>query len=207
MIAFLNGITAEISETSAVIDVGGVGYEVFISPATAARMPGPGEPVKFHTYMAVREDDCSLYGFLTRDELSIFKLLISVSGIGPKGAQAILSTLSPDDLRFAILAGDAKAIAKAPGVGKKTAERMVLELHDKVGAGAEAAGEPIAAGSGLTGASAGTAMQEEAIEALVQLGYGASDAMRAVRKAAGQLSAEEQTSESLLKAALKELFV
>ena len=132
MIAFVNGITAEIEMDLVVVDVGGIGYSVYISPATADRMPGIGEPVMLHTFMSVKEDGVSLYGFLTKDELKVFKLLITVNGIGPKGGLSILSALGTDDLRFAILSGDARTIAKAPGVGKKTAERLVLELHDKI---------------------------------------------------------------------------
>ena len=132
MIAYLNGTVESLESDNVVIDVNGIGYNVMISGSTADKMPGIGSTVKIYTYTCVREDAFNLFGFLSRDELNFFKMLISVSGIGPKGGLAILSVMTPDDLRFAILAGDAKAISRAPGIGKKTAERLVLELHDKI---------------------------------------------------------------------------
>ena len=132
MIAFVRGEIENISEDHAVIDVGGIGYNVRISPGTAGRLPGIGKEVKLYTYTCVREDAFWLYGFLSRDELELFKLLITVNGIGPKGGLAILSVLSADDLRFAIISGDAKAIARAPGIGAKTAGRVILDLKDKI---------------------------------------------------------------------------
>ena len=109
-----------------------IGYNIRISAGTAGLLPGIGETVKIYTYTYVREDAFWLYGFLTKDDLEIFRRLITVNGIGPKGGLAILSVMSADDLRFAILSGDAKAIAKAPGIGAKTAERVILDLRDKV---------------------------------------------------------------------------
>ena len=204
MIAFVNGITAETEADHAVIDVGGIGYSVFISPSTADRMPGIGEPVKLYTYMSVKEDGISLYGFLTKDELGVFKMLITVSGIGPKGGLSILSALGTDDLRFAILSGDAKTIARAPGVGKKTAERMVLELHDKI------SNEDIVSGNaGPSLQMEGTAdlsSRDDAVQALVALGYNGADAMKAVRKVMADGQHDDQDTEQILKAALKEMF-
>lgn len=205
MIAFVNGILDEKRDLLAVIDVGGVGYNVNISAYTADRLPSKGEAVKLYTYMSVREDAMNLYGFLTRDELDFFKLLISISGIGPKGGQAILSVMTPDDLRFAILSGDSKAISKAPGVGKKTAERLVLELKDKISNDDIVMGR--AGGSGDNSFSAGgdDTSQSEAVEALVSLGYGLSEASKAVRTviSAGDVNADD--TEAILKLALKEL--
>ena len=132
MIAYVNDILESIEEGLAIVDVGGIGMNVFISGSTMDRMPGIGEAVKLYTYTSVKEDSFTLYGFLSRDELSLFKMLISVNGIGPKGGLSILSVMTPDDLRFAIMAGDAGTISKAPGVGKKTAERITLELRDKI---------------------------------------------------------------------------
>ena len=134
MIEFLRGKVADLGLNRICIDVNGVGYVVSISETTASLMPSVGEEVKIYTYMSVREDGVSLYGFPAYDDLEIFKLLISVSGVGPKGALAVLSCLPPDDLRFAILSGDSKAIAKAPGIGKKTAERVIIDLKDKISA-------------------------------------------------------------------------
>ena len=128
MIAYVNGVVDIISEDNVVLDVGGIGYNIKISASTAEKLPGAGKQVKLYTYTSVREDAIQLFGFLSRNDLDIFKKCISVSGIGPKGALAILSVLDADSLRFAILTGDAKAISKAPGIGAKTAERLILEL-------------------------------------------------------------------------------
>ena len=117
MIAFVKGQLEDISEENAVIDVGNMGVNVKISARTASLLPGMGKTVKLFTYTLVREDTFNLYGFLTRDDLDIFKKLITVNGIGPKGGLAILSVLSADELRFAVLSGDSAAIARAPGVG------------------------------------------------------------------------------------------
>lgn len=117
---------------SIVVEAAGVGYLIYIPTQYFDMLPDEGEDVKIYTYLCVREDAMILYGFLSKDDLEIFKLLITVSGIGPKGGLAILSTLSADDLRFAILSGDSKAISKAPGIGAKTAQRVILDLKDKL---------------------------------------------------------------------------
>ncbi len=120
MIAYVKGTVEDISEDNAVVDIGGIGVNVRISADTAARLPGIGEKVKLYTYTSVREDAMQLFGFLARNDLEIFKKCITVSGIGPKGALAILSVLDADSLRFAIMSGDVKAITKAPGIGTRT---------------------------------------------------------------------------------------
>ena len=132
MYAYLKGTLEEVTEDNIVVEVNGIGYNVKVSGTTVEMLPGMGNEVKIYTYTLVREDALLLYGFLTRDDLEIFKKLITVNGIGPKGGLAILSVMSADALRFAIMAGDAKAIAKAPGVGNKTAERVILDLRDKI---------------------------------------------------------------------------
>ena len=132
MISYVKGELAAIEEQKAVIDVGGIGYGVYMPQQSMARLPEIGSTVKLHTYLNVKEDAMQLFGFLTRDDLEIFKLVIGVSGIGPKGGLNILSSMSPDELRFAIMSGDAKAISAAPGIGKKTAEKLIVELRDKV---------------------------------------------------------------------------
>ncbi len=132
MIAYVKGTVEDITEDNAVVDVGGIGYNVRISADTAARLPGIGERVKLYTYTSVREDAIQLFGFLSKNDLDIFKKCITVSGIGPKGGLAILSVLDADSLRFAILSGDVKAITKAPGIGARTAERLILELKGKI---------------------------------------------------------------------------
>ncbi len=205
MIAYVNGILESIEEGLAIVDVGGVGMNVFISGSTMDRMPGIGEAVKLYTYTSVKEDSFTLYGFLSRDELSLFKMLISVNGIGPKGGLSILSVMTPDDLRFAIMAGDAGTISKAPGVGKKTAERITLELRDKI----KATEDDMLRGSSavtlddLTGEA--SSARDEAVAALVALGYNASDAMKAVRKVLADNDSASGDTEMLLKLALKEM--
>lgn len=207
MYAYLKGTLEEIAEDNIVVEVANIGYNVKVSTTTTEVLPGIGSEVKIYTYTLVREDSFSLYGFLTRDDLEIFKKLITVNGIGPKGGLAILSVMNADALRFAIMAGDAKSIAKAPGVGNKTAERVILDLRDKISLKdtLHGLGGPVEnAGSTLTG-SAGTdnMMRKEAIEALVALGYSASDATSAVKKVE---VTEDTTVESILKAALKHMF-
>lgn len=205
MIGYLNGIVEYLEIDNAVIDVNGIGFNVKISASTADRMPGIGEAVKIFTYTSVREDAFELYGFLSRDELGFFKLLITVSGIGPKGALSILSVMSPDDLRFAIMAGDAKTLSKAPGVGKKTAERMVLELKDKISNEDIVSGH---AGGSMSAVSMGDddgASREDAVSALVALGYSSTDSMRAVRNVI-KANGSDLDTEAILKLALKELF-
>lgn len=206
MIAYLNGTVELIEADNVVIDVNGVGYNVMISGSTADKMPGIGSNVKIYTYTCVREDAFNLFGFLTRDELSFFKLLISVSGIGPKGGLSILSVMSPDDLRFAILAGDSKALAKAPGVGKKTAERLVLELHDKISSDdlISLGGGEVSTSDNLSDTS--SSARDEAVAALAALGYSSGDALKAVRKVISSDPKASDDTETILKLALKELF-
>lgn len=205
MIAYVNGILESIEEGLAIVDVGGIGMNVFISGSTMDRMPGIGEAVKLYTYTSVKEDSFTLYGFLSRDELSLFKMLISVNGIGPKGGLSILSVMTPDDLRFAIMAGDAGTISKAPGVGKKTAERITLELRDKIKATED---DMLRSSSAvtlddLTGEA--SSARDEAVAALVALGYNLSDAMKAVRKVLAENDSASGDTEMLLKLALKEM--
>lgn len=203
MIAYIKGIVAELTEDNVVLDVGGIGYNIRISPATAQRLPGLGEETKIYTYTLVREDAFLLYGFLTRDDLEIFKLCITVNGIGPKGALAILSVMDADSLRFAIMSGDAKSIAKAPGIGGKTAERLILDLKDKISReDTMFAREAAVYQSGET-ASLENSAAEEAIQALVALGYGQAEAARAIKQIPDGATLD---AGALLKRALKNLF-
>ena len=206
MYAYLKGTLEEITEDAIVVEAGNIGYNVKVSATTVELMPGIGSEVKIYTYTLVREDTFSLYGFLTRDDLEIFKKLITVNGIGPKGGLAILSVMNADALRFAIMAGDAKSIARAPGVGNKTAERVILDLRDKISLEdtLQGLGQPAGADKGNAG-STGTdnVMKKEAIEALVALGYSASDATTAVKKVA---VSEDSTVEGILKTALTFMF-
>ncbi len=206
MYAYIKGTLEEITEDSVVVETGGIGYNVKVSTTTADLLPGIGSEVKIYTYTLVREDAFSLYGFLTRDDLEVFKKLITVSGIGPKGGLAILSVMSADALRFAVMAGDAKSIAKAPGIGAKTAERVILDLRDKISLEDTLKGLGGPADKAKASADAQTAdnqMKREAIEALVALGYSASDATSAVKRVELQ---ENTTVESILKQALKYMF-
>lgn len=201
MIAYLKGRICDLTEENLVLEVHDIGYNVKISAATAHMLPGIGEQVCIYTYTYVREDAFCLYGFLRKDDLDIFKMLITVNGIGPKGGLAVLSVMSADELRFAVLSGDSKAISKAPGIGTKTAQRVILDLKDKIslpdsfgGADASVSGQelPLAAGA-----------KQDAVEALSALGYSAAEALHAVGQVQG---AEEMDSEEILKAALKHLF-
>ena len=204
MYAYLKGTLDEIAEDAVVVEVGNIGYNVRVSATTAQGLPGIGSEVKIYTYTLVREDAFTLYGFLTKDDLEIFKKLITVNGIGPKGGLAILSVMNADALRFAIMAGDAKSIAKAPGVGNKTAERVILDLRDKISLEDTllGLGEPVVTAS-AAGGGADNVTKREAIEALVALGYSASDATNAVKRVEVD---ENSTVEGILKAALKFMF-
>lgn len=198
MISYIKGELADIFEGGIVVEANGVGYGIFISGRAASLLPPLGNEVKIHTYLNVREDAMQLFGFLTRDDLEIFRLLIGVNGIGPKGALGILSALSADELRFAVIAGDVKAITKAPGIGKKTAERLMIELKDKLSA--EDFLERDISGSGEWTESE-TDVQKEAVQALVALGYSSTESMQAVKKTGLQ----NASAEEILKQALKKL--
>lgn len=201
MIAYLKGELAEVKENYVVIEVNNIGYEVYLPSSSIMELPSKGSTIKLYTYLHVREDAIGLFGFLTRDDLEMFKLLITVNGIGPKGALGILSAISADDIRFAVLAEDSKAIAKAPGIGNKTAGKLILELKDKFKL--ETAFEQKFAnqaekqeGSGIFG------KREEAIQALTVLGYSGTDAIKIVNQI--DIS-ENMTSEEILKQCLKKL--
>lgn len=198
MISYVKGRLEGVYDTKIVIDVGGVGYLISLSNATISNLPSLGEEVKIYTYLNVKDDNIQLFGFLTWDDLEIFKQLISVSGIGPKGGLSILSVLSPDDLRFAILSGDIKAINAAPGIGKKTAEKLIIELRDKIKIEDTLTGEA----SNETGVleSGNDDVKAESVMALVSLGYGNTEALRAVNKVK---IGEEDKVEDILKQALK----
>ena len=201
MVSYVRGELIAIEVEKVIIEVNGMGFGVFMPAQSMNFLPSIGEEVKLHTYMNVREDAIQLFGFLTKDDLKIFKLLIGVSGIGPKGGLSILSQLSPDDLRFAVMANDAKAIAKAPGIGKKTAEKLIIELKDKLNIedvlNKHDENETIA-----TMHNTSSEIQAEAVQALVALGYGNSESMKAVKKVQWN---ENMTVEEVLKQALKNM--
>lgn len=203
MIAYVKGIVEDIAEDNVVIEVSGIGYNVKVSADTAARMPGVGNTAKLYTYTSVREDAIQLFGFLSRNDLEIFKKCITVSGIGPKGGLAILSVLDADSLRFAIMSGDVKAITKAPGIGARTAERLILELKDKIKIDDTMIQREIESTRTANAGAGDSPQKREAVEALVSLGYGNAEAVKAVNAIEG---IENMDSGAVLKAALKNMF-
>lgn len=200
MYSYIRGILTEIEEDKIVVEANGIGYNIYTTAQTFDYLPSMGEEVKVYTYLHLREDVMMLYGFLTKDDLRVFKLLIGVNGIGPKGALAILSVMTTDDLRFAVLGDDAKAIAKAPGVGAKTAQRLILELKDKLSL--EDAFEQKLEHQQAAPVSNAKGVKNEAVEALVALGYSSSEALKALN---GIEVTDETDVEDLLKAALKNM--
>lgn len=199
MISYIRGTLTEVLGDTVVVEAGQVGVNIHVPLTVTEQLPRIGEEVLIYTYLKVAEDALTLFGFLTRRDLDLFRRLIMVNGIGPKGALAILSVLSADDLILAIVTGDAKAIARAPGVGPKTAQRVILDLKDKV-----SLEDAVPAGMGRSVPAAAPAAQGaalEAMEALVQLGYSPAEAGKAVRSVE---NADAMDSETLLKAALKQ---
>lgn len=200
MISFVRGTVADITESSVILEAGNVGYEIFMT-GNALSQIYIGQELKVHTHFHVREDAMQLYGFLSKDDLQVFRLLLGVNGVGPKGAMGILAGITADELRFAVLSDDVKTLSKAPGIGKKTAQKLILELKDKLkledAFEAKFAHEQEKA---MSGEQMGTDVRQEAMEALVALGYSATDALRAVRKVE---NVDAGDVEAVLKAALK----
>lgn len=202
MISYIRGELTAIEKEKVIVDVGGVGYGIFMPEASMGLLPQMGNEVKLHTYLNVREDAMQLFGFLTRDDLEVFRLLIGVSGIGPKGGLSILSRLTADDLRFAVMSGDAKAISAAPGIGKKTAEKVIIELKDKLNIEEMLNRSAEGTQTIVSGDAGANEIQSEAVQALVALGYGTTESLKAVKN----INLENATVEELLKQALKNLF-
>ena len=200
MIAFVRGTAVDMTENSVIVEAGGIGYEIYMTGTDLSQIH-MGEEVKIHTYFNVREDAMQLYGFRSKDDLQMFKLLLGVNGVGPKAAVGVLAGITADELRFAILSDDVKTLSKAPGIGKKTAQKLILELKDKMkledAFELKLAHEQEKAVAGLGEISDG---RQEAVEALVALGYSSTDALRAVRKVTDMAPDDV---EGLLKAALK----
>lgn len=201
MISYIKGELTEIMEDAIVVENNGIGFNIRVPATVISEFSVTGEQVKVYTYLQIREDAHSLYGFLTRDDLEIFKMLINVNGIGPKGALAILSTISPDDLRFAVLSDDVKLISSAPGIGAKTAQKLIIELKDRIKL-SDAFEQALAHQESNTGMSVDFSARNEAVEALVALGYGNAEALRAVKNIE---NIEEKDTETILKEALKRL--
>ena len=193
MIYNVRGKLTYAEPTFAVVECGGVGFKCYITMTTLKELPSPGGEINLFTYMAVREDALDLFGFFEVDELEAFKLLISVSGIGPKAAIAILNVLTPSKLSIAISSGDVRSIQQAQGVGKKTAERVVLELKDKMaGIGGSAAADVQNVQSVASSSDA-----QEAVEVLVSLGFSQSDAATVVGAMDKSLSVDEMVRKGL----------
>lgn len=203
MIRFVRGILREVNEGLVVLEVAGLGYGIRVPLSVLPELPSIGQELQMYTYLSVREDAMELFGFLTAEDREMFVQLLSVSGVGPKGALGILSVLRPDALRFAIVSGDSKAIQAAPGIGKRTAERVILDLKDKVDAAALPGVD--VGGRGAEGAAGFGKMRsaaQEAAEALVALGYSAGEAERAVSKV--ELT-DDMTADDVLKLSLRHL--
>ena len=200
MYSYIRGELAEINSDHIVLDVNGIGYQIYIPTNTLNYLPSIGEMVKIHTYLYIREDAMMLYGFLTRDDLDMFEMLMTVSGIGPKGGLGILSTLSTDDLRFAVLSDDAKAIAKAPGIGAKTAQRVIIDLKDKMSL--EEAFEKKLEHTTNKVLPENNSIKNDAVLALNALGYSSTESLKAVSKVE---ITEDMDVEDVLKAALKHM--
>ena len=201
MISYIKGELTEVFEDTVVVETNGIGYNIRVPASVLDRLPSVGSSVRIYTYLYVKEDAMNLFGFLNRDDLSVFKLLLNVSGIGPKGALAILSTIGPDDLRFAVLSEDVKTISSAPGIGAKTAKRLIIELKDKLKL-AEVFETALANKEKVSSENDVLLAKNEAVEALVALGYASAQAMKAVQQVE---NAEEKDSEQILKEALKKL--
>lgn len=204
MVSYIKGELADILEGGLIIEAGNIGYEMKVPMTVLNQVPSVGSNIKIYTYLHVREDALSLFGFLTKDDLKVFKLLITVNGIGPKGALGILSAISSDDLRFAVLSNDVKAITKAPGIGTKTASKLILELKDKLKL--EDAFEQKLEKSLNNDNDLGSTseIRNETIQALVSLGYSNSEALKATR---GIDITPEMSISTAIKLALKKISI
>ena len=194
MISYIKGTLAGYGDGWIIVETGGIGYRIFVSSVMLPQLPKIGEDMKIHIHMNVKEDGISLYGFSSAEEQELFHRLLSVSGVGPKGALGFLAQLRPHEVIMAILAGDVQTLCKAPGIGKKTAQRVILELKDKF-----QTADAVAAEMDMAEGGAALDARAEAVEALTALGYSRSEAASAVNKTAR----EHMTTEEILKAALR----
>ena len=189
MISYIKGTLERRGENDIIVEAGGIGYRIFVSPATLAKLPQTGEAVQIFTYFSVKEDGMSLYGFAAREEQEMFEKLLLVNGVG----------LNPSEIVMAILSDDVKTLSKAPGVGRKTAQRVILDLKDKFKT--EDAVSSLEGAAGIAESVGGGDAKFEAIDAMTALGYSRSEAAQAVNAVA----AEGMTTEDILKAALKRM--
>lgn len=196
MFSYIQGRVEEINPEGIVLDHDGIGYEIGLPQSSLSQLRRQMQ-LRVYTYLQVRDDGFSLFGFLKREDLDLFKLLIGVGGIGPKGALSILGVLSVDQLRFAIAAGDDKTIAQAPGIGKKTAQRVILDLRDKIDFTETLEAQLDSKASD----SSSDDIRGEAILALNALGYSSAEALQAIR----DLDISSMSVEDLIRAGLKEL--
>ncbi len=203
MISFIKGYVAETTENSVILETDSIGYEIFMTGTAIEETSRMQDKIKIYTYFHVREDTMQLYGFLSRDDLEMFRLLLNVNGIGPKAAMGVLAAITADELRFAVLSDDVKTISRAPGIGKKTAQKLILELKDKLKL--EDAFEKKLDHQEENLSLADTSLRDsrqEAVEALTALGYSSTNALRAVRQVSEETG---EDVEAILKAALKQL--
>ena len=203
MISFIKGYVAETTENSVILETDSIGYEIFMTGTAIEETSRMQDKIKIYTYFHVREDTMQLYGFLSRDDLEMFRLLLNVNGIGPKAAMGVLAAITADELRFAVLSDDVKTISRAPGIGKKTAQKLILELKDKLKL--EDAFEKKLDHQEENHSLADTSLRDsrqEAVEALTALGYSSTNALRAVRQVSEETGDDV---EAILKAALKQL--
>ncbi|WP_102411334.1 Holliday junction branch migration protein RuvA [Beduinella massiliensis] len=186
MYAFIEGKLEEKRQGEIVVNAGGVGYQLICSASTVAEAPQAGERFRAYTYLSVREDAMDLFGFATKEERTMFLKLCSVTGVGARTALGVLSSMPLRDLSIAIATGDTGALSRAPGIGKKTAQRLVLELKDKVEAG------ELTSGAGQAVPAAAMGAQQEAVAALMALGYSSAEAARAINQVQGQSDKTDQ---------------
>lgn len=206
MIAYIKGVFAEAEANTVVIETaGGVAYEISVMPTDMEKLPAFGEELKLYTYLQVKEDGVALFGFLSKTDLAVFKLLLTVSGIGPKSGLGILSAVGVADLRGAVMTEDADRIAAAPGIGKKTAGRLIIELKDKLAAMGDALAEEFLEDTKQARVSESQeekAFRDNALQVLVALGYAQKEAAKAVGKVA---YTEGMTEDDMVRLSLREL--
>ncbi len=198
MISFIKGELVSVKEDKIIVEAGGIGYNIFVPTSLLPNLPQTGSEVKIYTYLNVREDAMNLFGFLNEDDLDMYKMLLGVNGVGPKAALGVLSNISANDLRIAIVSDDAKTIAKAPGLGNKTAQKIILELKSKIDL--EATLGNIESDASIP-ANINDDDRNEAVQALTALGYSASESMKAVRN----VPMDVKGADAILKQALKNL--
>ncbi len=192
MYEYIKGIFKSIEKEYIVIECGNIGFKIFTSGSTISNMPAIDQQIKIYTHQIVREDFIGLYGFLTKDEISMFNLLISINGVGPKAALSLMSIANVSTLKYAIITDDDKLITKAPGIGKKTAQRIILELKDKI-----TVGGAMPKGTAISDIDIDNEKLSEAVGALIALGYSDKEAEKAIEKANRSNSVEDIIKECL----------